>query len=201
MYGALLGSTTEARQRSKAALNLSTGRDVEYSAAFALALSGEVPRSQTLANDLEERFPEDSSVQFEYLPTLRAMFALDRKRPEKAIELLETARPHELAVPAIDFNFFFGALYSAYIRGQAYLELHQGANAAAEFLKLLNHRGLVAADPIGALAHLQLGRAYVQMRDKAKAKSSYQDFLSLWKDADPETPILKQAKTEFAALN
>ncbi len=200
VYGALLGSTTEGRQRSKAALNLSTGRDVEYSAAFALALSGEVPRAQTLANDLEKRFPEDSSVQFEYLPTLRAIFALDRKQPEKAIELLQTALPHELSVPAIDFNFFFGGLYSAYVRGQAYLAMNNGTNAAAEFQKILDHRGLIAGDPVGALARLQLGRAYANSGDTVKAKAAYQDLLAVWKDADPDLPILKHARAEYAKL-
>jgi len=200
VYTALLGNTTEARQRSKAALKLSNGRDVEYSAAFALALSGEISHAQTLANDLEKRFPEDNSVQFEYLPTLRAIFALDRKRPEKAIELLQTALPHELAVPAIDFNFFFGGLYSAYVRGEAYLVAHKGPEAVTEFQKILTHRGLVFADPIGALARLQLGRAYALSGDKAKAKSAYQDFLSLWQDADRDIPILNQSQAEYAKL-
>jgi tetratricopeptide (TPR) repeat protein len=200
VYGALLGSTTDGRQRSKAALNLSTGRDVEYSAAFALALSGEVPRAQTLANDLEKRFPEDSSVQFEYLPTLRAIFALDRKQPEKAIELLQTALPHELSVPAIDFNFFFGGLYSAYVHGQAYLAMNNGTNAAAEFQKILDHRGLIAGDPVGALARLQLGRAYANSGDTVKAKAAYQDLLAVWKNADPDLPILKHARAEYAKL-
>jgi len=200
VYTALLGNTPEARQRSKAALELSNGRDVEYSAAFALALSGEISHAQTLANDLEKRFPEDSSVQFEYLPTLRAVLALDRKQPEKAIELLQTALPHELAVPAIDFNFFFGGLYSAYVRGEAYLAAHKGPEAVSEFQKILTHRGLVFGDPVGALARLQLGRAYALSGDKAKAKLAYQDFLPLWQDADRDIPILNQAQAEYAKL-
>jgi tetratricopeptide (TPR) repeat protein len=128
------------------------------------------------------------------------MFALDRKQPEKAIELLQTALPHELAVPAIDFNFFFGGLYSAYVRGEAYLAARKPTEAAAEFQKILDHRGLLAADPVGALARLQLGRAYALSGDKAKARSAYHDFLSLWQDADREIPILKQAQTEYAKL-
>jgi serine/threonine protein kinase/Tfp pilus assembly protein PilF len=200
VYTALLGNTTEARQHSKAALKLSNGRDVEYSAAFALALSGEISRAQTLANDLQKRFPQDNSVQFEYLPTLRAIFALDRKQPEKAIELLQTALPHELAVPAIDFNFFFGGLYSAYVRGEAYLAAHKGPEAVTEFQKILTHRGLVFGDPVGALAHLQLGRAYALSGDKVKAISAYQDFLALWQNADRDIPILNQAQAEYAKL-
>jgi tetratricopeptide (TPR) repeat protein len=140
-------------------------------------------------------------VQFEYLPTLRAIFALDRKRPEKAIELLQTALPHELAVPAIDFNFFFGGLYSAYVRGEAYVIAHKGPEAVTEFQKILTHRGLVFGDPVGALARLQLGRAYALSGDKAKAKSAYQDFFSLWQDADRDIPILNQAQAEYAKLH
>ena len=200
VYTALLGNTTEARQRSKAALKLSNGRDVEYSAAFALALAGEISHAQTLANDLEKRFPEDNSVQFEYLPTLRAIFALDGRRPEKAIELLQTALPHELAITAIDFNFFFGGLYSAYVRGEAYLAMNNGTNAAAEFQKILDHRGLIAGDPVGALAHLQLGRAYARSGDTVKAKAAYQDLFAVWKNADPDLPILKRARAEYAKL-
>jgi len=200
VYTALLGNTTEARQHSKVALKLSNGRDVEYTAAFALALAGEISHAQTLANDLEKRFPEDNSVQFEYLPTLRAIFALDRRQPERAIELLQTALPHELAIPAIDFNFFFGGLYSAYVRGQAYLAMNNGTNAAAEFQKILDHRGLIAGDPVGALARLQLGRVYARSGDTVKARAAYQDLLAVWKNADPDLPILKHARAEYAKL-
>ena len=98
------------------------------------------------------------------------------------------------------FNAFFGALYPVYVRGEAYLAAHQGAEAAAEFQKILDHRGIVVADPIGALAHLQLGRAFALSGDKTKAKTAYQDFLTLWKDADPDIPILKQAKAEYERL-
>jgi tetratricopeptide (TPR) repeat protein len=200
VYDALLGSTTEASRLSKAALNISNGRDVEYCAAFALALSGDVSRAQSLANDLEKRFPEDTSVQFMYLPTLHALFSLHYSQPARAIELLQTALPHELAVPAIDFNFFFGGLYSAYVRGEAYLAAHKGPEAVTEFQKILTHRGLVFGDPVGALARLQLGRAYALSGDRAQAKSAYQDFFSLWQDADRDIPILKQAQSEYAKL-
>ena len=139
-------------------------------------------------------------MQFEYLPTLRALFALSHKAPLDAIERLQTALPYDLAMPGTAFFAKFGGLYPAYVRGQAYLQAGRGREAAAEFQKVLDHRGIVLADPIGALAHLQLGRAYVVSGDMTKAKSAYQDFLTLWKDADPDIPVLKQARAEYARL-
>ncbi len=183
-----------------AALKLFKGRDVEYGAAFALALSGDSSRSETLADDLERRFPEDTAVRFSYLPALRAVLALKHGEPAKAIELLQIAVPYELGAPPSSFFGFFGALYPVYVRGQGYLAAHQGAEAATEFQKILDHRGIVVSDPIGALAHLQLGRAYAVRGDTTKARAAYEDFLSLWKDADPDIPILKQAKAEYAKL-
>ena len=200
LWEAFFGNAPAARRSAMAALELSKGRDVEYGAAFALALSGDSSRSQTLANDLERRFPEDTSVRFSYLPALRALLALNHGEPAKAIELLQIAVPYELGAPRSSFHGFFGALYPVYVRGEAYLAAHQGAEAAAEFQKILDHRGIVVSDPIGALAHLQLGRALALSGDKAKAKTAYQDFLTLWKDADPDIPILKQAKAEYAKL-
>jgi eukaryotic-like serine/threonine-protein kinase len=195
------GNAAEAKRRATAALDLAKGRDVEYSAAFALALSRDSSASQKLAADLERRFPEDTPVQFEYLPTLRALSALDRGAPLDAVEHLERARPYDLALPGTAFFAKFGALYPAYVRGESYLAAGRGQEAVVEFQKILNHRGIVFADPIGALAHLQLGRAYVASGDMAKAKNAYQDFLTLWKDADEDIPILKQAKAEYAKLS
>jgi serine/threonine protein kinase/tetratricopeptide (TPR) repeat protein len=200
VWEALAGNAPAARRSAMDALEHSQGRDVDYGAAFSLALAGNFPRSQALANDLERRFPEDTSVRFNYLPTLRALFSLNAGEPSKAIELLQVVAPYELAVPAISFFGFFGSLYPAYVRGEAYLAAHQGAEAAAEFRKILDHRGLVLGDPIGALARLQLGRALALSGDKTKAKTAYQDFLTLWKDADPDIPILKQAQAEYAML-
>jgi serine/threonine protein kinase len=200
VWEAFLGNAPAARQSAMAALKLSKGRDVEYGAAFALALAGDFPRSQALTQDLENHFPEDTSVQFSYLPALRALFALNRHEPQKALELLQAAAPYDFAVPAIDFNTFFGGLYPVYVRGEAYLASHQGAAAATEFQKILAHRGIVAGDPIGALARLQLGRALALSGDITKAKAAYQDFLMLWKDADPDLPLLQQAKAEYATL-
>jgi DNA-binding winged helix-turn-helix (wHTH) protein len=194
------GNTLAARQHADAALELSRARDTEYGAALALALAGDLSKAQKSANDLEKRFPEDTSVRFSYLPTLRALFELNRGEASQAIESLEISGTNELGAPTSSFFGFFGALYPIYVRGLAYLAVHQGANAAVEFQKILDHRGIVVSDPIGALAHLELGRALAQSGDTVKAESAYRDFLALWKDADPDIPILKQAKAEYAKL-
>jgi eukaryotic-like serine/threonine-protein kinase len=197
---AFFGNASEARKSAMAALELSTDREVEYGAGFALAVSGDFPQAKALADDLERRFPEDTSIRFSYLPALRARLALNRGDVSKALELLQVAAPHELGPPRSSIQALFGALYPVYVRGEAYLAAHQGAEAAAEFQKILDHRGIVVSDPVGALAHLQLGRAYAMQGDTAKGKAAYQDFLTLWKDADPDIPILKQAKAEYTKL-
>ena len=195
---ALLGNAIEARERVTAALALSTGRDAQYGAALALALAGDMSRASVLADDLDKRFPEDTLVQFNYLPTTRAQLALIRKSYSNAIEILQSASPYELgAQGSIGFT---GALYPVYVRGQAYLAAQQGKEAVNEFQKILEHRGLVLIEPIGALAHLGLARAYALQGDTAKARAAYQDFLNLWKDADSDIPILKQAKAEYEKL-
>ena len=200
LWEGFFGNAPEASRNAMAARELSKGREVEYGAAFALALAGDSFRSQTLANDLERRYPEDMSVRFSYLPALRALLALNHSEPSKAIELLQIVVPYDLGAPHSSFDGFFGTLYPVYVRGEAYLAAHQAAQAAAKFQKILDHRGIVVSDPVGALAHLQLGRAFALSGDKTKAKTAYQDFLALWKDADPDIPILKQAKAEYAKL-
>jgi tetratricopeptide (TPR) repeat protein len=139
-------------------------------------------------------------VQSNYLPTLRALFSLHAGQASQAIEQLQTARTYEFADPAISFLAFFGSLYPVYARGEAYLAAHKSAEAAAEFQKILHHRGLVLADPMGARARLELGRAWAASGDTVKAREAYQDFLTLWKDADPDIPILRQAKAEYGKL-
>jgi tetratricopeptide (TPR) repeat protein len=197
---AFFGNLPEAKKSATAALEQSKERAVEYGSALALAISGDSSRSETLANDLEIRFPEDTAVQFSYLPVIRARLALNRGDASRAIELLQTAVPHELGVPRSAVSGLFGALYSIYIRGEAYLAEHRGAEAAAEFQKVLGHPGIVVADPIGALARLQLGSAFTLSGDKRKAKAAYENLLTLWKDADADIPILRQAKAEYAKL-
>jgi len=196
----LFGNADEARKWAATTKQLRNSRDVQYGALLALALTGDLSQGETrleqLADDFARRFPEDTLVEFNYLPTLRAQMAIDHHDPSKAIELLQAAAPYELGVSPASFT----ALYPIYVRGEAYLSLHQGSQAATEFQKILDHRGIVWNEPIGALAHWQLGRAYVLQGDGAKAKSEYGVFLTLWKDADPYIPILKQAKAEYAGL-
>jgi hypothetical protein len=132
-----------------------------------------------------------------WLPTIRAGIEIQRNNPSKAIELLQAASPYDLANPPPGVG---GLLHPVYVRGQAYLLLHQGDQAAAEFQKFLDHRGVVMNCPLGALAHLGMARASVLQGDTTKARSAYQDFLTLWKDADPDIPILKEAKAEYAKL-
>jgi DNA-binding winged helix-turn-helix (wHTH) protein/predicted Zn-dependent protease len=204
MREALFGNSLAARQRAGDAVELSKSRDVEYGAACALALSGDSSRSQGLTEDLSRRFPEDTIVRFTYIPTIRALVALNHTQLSKAIELLQTAISYEGGTPiegGSEFLLGAGSLYPAYARGLAYLASHHGAEAAEEFQKILDHRGIVISDPIGALAHLQLGRAYALSGDETKAKSAYQDFLTLWKNADPDVPIFQQAKAEYAKLH
>jgi eukaryotic-like serine/threonine-protein kinase len=198
---AVYGNGAEAKNNALAALELSKGRDVQYAAGLALALSRESSRSEALANDLEKRFPEDTFVKFTYVPVLRAVSALQRGKPVNSLDELQISLPYELAANGLNFNhFYLGGLHSAYVRGVALMATHRYAEAAAEFHKILNHRGLVGLDPIGALSHLQLGRAYVLAGDRIKAKSAYEDFLSLWKNADPDVPILKSARAEYDGL-
>jgi eukaryotic-like serine/threonine-protein kinase len=200
LWEALFGNVPVATKSALTALDLSNDRDVEYGAAFALALSGESSRSRALAKDLETRFPEDTAVKGFYLPAIRALLELSGGEPSKAIDLLQVSRPYDRGVPPSIAPAFIGPFYTVYVRGLAYLAAHQGAEAAAEFQKILDGRNIVVSDPIGALAHLQLGRAFALSGDKTKAKAAYQDFLTLWKDADPGIPILQQAKTEYAKL-
>jgi eukaryotic-like serine/threonine-protein kinase len=192
---ALFGNRTEARLHATSALGRSTGRDVQSPSALALALAGDSARAQSLADDLGARFPEDTIVHFRYLPALHAQLALSRNDPSKAIEVLRTSAAYELGAGGAC------ALYPTYVRGQAYLAAHQSNEAATEFQKILDHRGIVLNEPIGALAHLQLGRAYALQGDTAKAKTAYQDFLALWKDADEDIPVLVQAKAEYVKMH
>jgi eukaryotic-like serine/threonine-protein kinase len=196
---ALFGNADEARRRATLATARSAGRDVQYGAALALAYAGDDKRAQTLTDDLDKGFPGDTIVQFNYLPTLRAKLALNRGNASEAIESLRTATPYELG-QTTSSTYGWTALYPVFVRGEAYLALHQGSEAAAEFQKILDHRGIVLNERIGALAHLQIGRAYAMQGDSAKAKAAYQDFLTLWKDADPDIPILIAAKAEYARL-
>ena len=160
-----------------------------------MIVAGEAVRAQALANDLGKRFPEDTIVRYNFLPTLHAQIALTRGDPSKAFEALQATQPYELG--DMQGN---NPLYCIYLRGEAHLAAHHGSEAAYEFQKILGNRGIVLNSPIGALAHLQIGRAYAMQGDTAQAKAAYQDFLTLWKDANPDIPIFIDAKAEFAKL-
>jgi len=196
---AFFGNATEARQRAAAALALSAGRDVQYGAALALASAGDASRAQALADDLGKHFPEDTVVQFNYLPTIHAQLALGRNDFSKAVADLQAAAPYELGSP-ISGGAFSPALYPVYVRGEAYLAAHLGSEAAAEFQKILGQRGVVLNEPIGVLAHPGLARAHIMQGDTGKARAAYQDFFTLWKDADPGIPVWREAKAEYAKL-
>ena len=196
---ALFGNADQARLRASLATEGSAGRDVQFGAALAMAYAGNDHRAQALTDDLGKRFPEDTNVQFNYLPTLRAKLSVNRGDALEALDSLRTAASYDLGVTTSG-AYSWTALYPVFVRGEAYLAANQGKEAAAEFQRILDHRGIVLNEPIGALAHLQLGRAYAIQGDAAKAKAAYQDFLTLWKDADPDIPVLKHAKAEYAKL-
>ena len=189
---ALFGYPDAARKRSEAALAMADDRDTLYGAVLVFAFVGDTARAQPLVHRLADRFPQDTAVQFCYLPVLRAQLALIQGDAVKAIDALEPAVAYEVGVAA--------HLYPAYVRGLAYLSARKGDEAAAEFQKIVDHPGVVGNDPIGALVHVGIARAYSLQQDPAKAKAVYQDFFELWKDADPDVPVLKQARAEYAKL-
>ena len=190
------GNREQARAEAHAALKLAPNRDVRAMAALALARAGDMAGGEKLATELDKTFPLGTLVQRYWLPTIRAAVALERHDPNRAIELLKVASTVELSEPT-QFTIF---LCPVYVRGEAHLTLRDGNRAAAEFQKFIDHRGLVMNFPWGALARLGLARAYAFEGDTAKARAAYQDFLTLWKDADPDVPILKEAKAEYAKL-
>jgi tetratricopeptide (TPR) repeat protein len=201
VWEAMYGNLAEAKASANAALEASRGRDVQYAAGLALAMAGDTARSQSLADDLEKRFPEDTFAKFTYVPVLRALSALKDRNPADGLEHLQVALPYELAANGLNFNRYLGGLHAAYVRGEALLAMRRYADAAAEFQKILSHRGLVGTDPVGAAARLQLGRALALSGDTMKAKAAYEDLLALWKDADLDLPMLRQAKEERARLD
>jgi serine/threonine protein kinase/predicted Zn-dependent protease len=195
---ALFGNAVAARQSAAAAAALAPrSRDAEALAALAYALASDPAHAQSLVDDLNNRFAQDTVVQLVWLPTIRAQIEAGRNHPAKSIELLEATTPYELGM--LSASASNSCLYPVYVRAQAYLSEQQSA-AAAEFQKILDHRGLLWNCATGALAHLGLARAYALQGDTAKARAAYQDFLILWKDADPDVPILRQAEAEYAKL-
>jgi serine/threonine protein kinase/tetratricopeptide (TPR) repeat protein len=195
------GYSAEARQSAAASLNLGgTDRPVAEEAAIAFAMAGDTSHAESTGQSLAKRFPLDTLVRSLSVPTIEAQIAIDQNNPARGIELLQAASPIELSVSSGGAGIN-SCMYPVYVRGQAYLSAKQGTAAVVEFQKIIDHRGLVENCPTGALAHLGLARAYVLAGDNAKAHAAYNDFLTLWKDADPDIPILKDAKAEAASLH
>jgi eukaryotic-like serine/threonine-protein kinase len=200
VWSALFGVRETGRKDAAAALALYRSRDADYGPAFALALLHQSAQAHNIVVNLEKRYPEDTSVQFSYLPALRALEALNQGDAAKALEMTQVATPYDLAVPGTAFyaGAFFGALYPVYVRGLAYSRLGRHREAAVEFQKILDHPGIVLNDPIGPMARLQLARALSASGDRAKSTAAYKDLLALWKDADPDIPVVQQARAESA---
>jgi eukaryotic-like serine/threonine-protein kinase len=204
---ALVGDMPSAKRDAQTALALAAGRQVEGFSAIALGLAGDSAQAERLAADLGKRFSEDTVVKFNYLPMIRAAIALHTSDGNRAIDALSASAPYELGETNPSFTF---ALYPVYLRGEAYLAAKQGAAALTEFQKILDHASLVGNEPIGALARLGVARANaseartLQGADadaaRVRAVTAYKDFLALWKDADPDIPVLKEAKAEYAKL-
>jgi eukaryotic-like serine/threonine-protein kinase len=193
------GNFSVARGDIAIARALTDSHDTEILSALALARIGQAPEAETLAADLQKRYPLDTLVNDYWVPVIRASVELGRHHPEQAIELLQPAAPYELASP-VTWSGLGGPLYPAYLRGAAYILLRRGPEAAAEYQKMVDHAGFMLACPLGALARLGLARSYAVAGDSAKARIAYQNFFALWGHADPDIPILNEAKAEFANL-
>jgi len=191
------GNTATAKQDVAAASKLAPGRDVKLFAALTLARVGETARAKAIAEELEKSYPSDTMLKVYWLPTIKAAIELSANNPGQALVFLEATAPYELGAPP---QFQLGTMYPVFIRGHVQLMARNGAAAASEFQKFLDHRGVTINYPLGTLAHLGLARAYALSGDTAKARTAYQDFFALWKDADPDIPILKEAKAEYAKL-
>ena len=194
---AVIGEAAVAKQEVQAALALTHGRIPEGFSAIALGLAGDSAQAERLVGDLAKKYPEDTQVQFVYGPTVRAAIALHGGDGRRAVELLTRVSPYELAELNATFTF---ALYPVYLRGEAYLKAKQGSEAVAEFQKIVDHPGVVENEILGSLAHLGLARGYAMAGDSAKARTAYQDFFALWKGADPNVAVLKEAKAEYGKL-
>ncbi len=204
VWNAWFGMRAEAQSSAAAVLSFFRSRDSDYGPAIALALVGDSARAHEIAADLERQYPEDTSVQFSYLPALRALDALNRGDVAKALEMTQVATPYDLAVPGTAYftgASFFGALYPVYVHGLAYSRMGRYGEAAAEFQKILDHSGMMLSDPMGPMARLQLARALSASGDRVKSAAAYHDLLALWNDADANIPVVEEARAESAKLS
>ncbi|MGA8305033.1 MAG: hypothetical protein WB723_05110, partial [Candidatus Acidiferrales bacterium] len=195
---ALVGNSNLAQEGAAAALPLTNSRDVQFLAAMAYAAGSDASKAQMLVDDSKKRFPEDTLAQFIEIPTIEGQIALDHRDSSKALEILQSSSRYELG--QIGAGGATPALYPVWVRAEAYRIAGQGAEAVREYQRILDHRGAVINGIIGALAHIGLARAYALQGDAAKARVAYQDFFALWKDADPDVPVLVAAKAEYAKL-
>ena len=193
-------NTAEARKQIAEALATAPTRDVNILVALASARVGDLDRAKHIADDLAVRFPLNTVINHYWLPTIYASLELARRNPAKAVEILQATNSYDLATPLPQFEVG-GSLYPVYLRGLAYLELGKSKEAAAEFHRFIDHRGIAVNCPLAALARLQLGRAYAKAGDSVNARASYQEFFGLWKDADPDIPVLQQAKSEYQQIH
>lgn len=191
------GSPALARRGAATSLAATRNWQVEVLAALALARIGDTRQAKTLIRDIEKNNSSNTRLRFYWLPSIKAAIEMREGSPKRAIEALEPTVPFELGAP---LPLQLGTMYPAYLRGQAYLLLHDGVSASIEFQKLVDHQGIVLNFPLGALAHLQLARAYLISGDTTKARTGYKRFLALWKDADPDIAVLRQAKREYLRL-
>jgi len=200
VWSALFGIREEGQRNAVGALSLYRSRDADYGPAFAFAVLHQSAQAHKIAADLAQRYPEDTSVQFSYLPALRALEALNQGGPAKALEMTQVGAPYDFAVPGTAFyaGAFFGAMYPVYVRGLAYARMGRHGEAAAEFQKILDHPGIMLNDPMGPMARLQLARALAASKDRAKSAAVYKDLLTIWKDADSDVPVVQEAKAESA---
>jgi hypothetical protein len=196
LFEAELGDTLQARHEAADALALSPTKDVQSTAALALARAGDAVRAQAIVERLRKSFTADTLLNGYWLPSIRAAIAISRNNPQNALEYLQITAPYELG----GYPLASDTSYPVYLRGLAFLMKKDGSAAAAEFQKILAHPGRLGNSPLSALAHLQLARAYVLSGDKAKAQSEYDNFITFWKDADAELPPFRQAKIEFSTL-
>lgn len=198
LIAAEVGDPGLTRRYATQALSNVPGRDVRTFVALALARLGDTSQATKLAADLDKEFPLNTQLQKYWLPAIYAALALHARNPDLAIRTLEPAEPMDLA---LSFPLDYSTMYTTYLRGEAYLQLHQGKEAVAQYQKILDHSGAVINFELASLAHLGLARAYALEEERAKARAAYDRFLELWKDADPESPILRQAKSERALTN
>ena len=203
VWNALFGMQADAKRNAAAALALSRNRDAGYGPALAFVLANEPAQAREIELDLARRYPHDTSVQFNYLPALGALRALNEGDPVRALDVIQIAAPYDLALPATAHftGSFFGALYPVYARGLAYTRLSRPLEAAAEFRRMLEHPGLLLNDPIGPVARLQLARSLSASGDRAQSAAVYEDLLGLWKDADADVPIVMQARSEYVLVS